>query len=73
MIEFTKVVEVIDVVAVPGFRRRFASGRNPDIVHAGRLELIELIVEPLPMFVVVRDIPFKPLKHGHVFRGRFLL
>ena len=72
-VELAEVVEVVDVVAVAGRRGGFASGRHPDVVDAGGFEGGHGRRETRPVLVVVWDVPFETLHHGHVFGRRGLL
>ena len=73
LIELAQVIQIIDIVAVARGRGSFASGRDPDVVDTGSFELGDVVVEPNPMLMVVRNIPFKALHHGHILRSRSLL
>jgi hypothetical protein len=65
-IKLAEVVKVIEVVAVAISPASFTSGRDPHLVNPNPLELRQDALQPLPMAMVCRYIPFESLKHGGV-------
>lgn len=82
LVEFTKIVQVIDIVAIPGRAAGLAGGRDPcayssapvayrggrqtDVIDAGGLQARQSILQPLPVFLVLGHIPLEALQHGKI-------
>lgn len=58
-VELAEVVEIVDVIAIAGRARGFATGRNPYIVDTGALQVRKGPLKAIPVLMVIRDIPFK--------------
>ncbi len=70
LVELAHIVEIVNVVAVGfGAASAFACGRQPDIVDANALEVLQDILQPDVVLLVCWDVPFKALKEAEVLRG----
>lgn len=53
-------------------KRPFSPGRHPNIIDSPSLELRDLFLQPLPMFLICGDIPLEALHHGHILGSWFM-
>ncbi len=58
-VKFAKIVEVVDVIAIAGGARGFATGWDPYIVDTSTLQVGKGSFKTLPVFMVIWDIPFE--------------